>query len=525
MTDGRRRWEARSLSRDAAPVSTVDVDRRGLLARGIGWNAAYQLCETLLAFAAMMVLARVIPPAEYGRFGAVLGVLIVVNSLNFSRFAAHALQSPDGQEPDWSLHWAAGMYIQTALMLLCHGIAGLCWLVGDYRPVAPLLHLAAFGIVLDWPARLCDVMLRREMGFFRLRVLFACSTLLNLGSTIIAGLAGAGAYAIVLGGNVLTPLPFVVDLLLIRRWRPAPGWWRPNWRRYIPSLRFGFQQSGSTLLAAACGGLESVVLPVAVGFAPIGWLSRSRALFGSTVGRAAQVLLETGYPLLPRYAGDPVLYARQATLFLQVSVLLLAPGAIYLGLEGPALSRLVYGDRWIAADPLLWPAALAGLGVGGFSAASAVMLAAGRLRACLVLDAVGAAMSVPLVVVAWTTAEVVTYGWAFGAGQLTLGAIALAAASPRLTVDWARTALVPPAVATLIAAGAVIAADRLAIASGFTARLLFDTAIYFLTLALSLRTLFPCSVAAILRRVPGGERVGGWLRLSLSRVPLETTER
>ena len=504
-------------------MSTLAVDRRGLLARGIAWNSAYHLCETILTFGAMMVLARVIPPAEYGRFGAVLGVLVVVNSFNFSRFAAHALQAPDGQEPDWSLHWAAGMYIQTALMLVCHGLAGLCWLVADYRPIALLLHLAAFGIILDWPARLCDVMLRREMGFFRLRVLFACSMALNLGSTIITGLAGAGAYAIVLGGNVLTPLPFVADLLLIRRWRPAPGWWRPNWRQYVPSLRFGFQQSGSALLAAARGGLESVILPVAVGFAPIGLLSRSRALFGSTVGRGAQVVLETGYPLLPRYAGDPVLYARGATLFLQVSLLLVVPGAFYLGLEGPALSRLVYGDRWIGADPLLWPAALAGLGIGVFSAASAVMLAAGRLRACLMLDALGAAMSVPLVVVAWATAEVVTYGWAFGAGHLTLGAIALAVALRPLDTHCARSVLVPPAMATVIATGAVLAAARLGIASGFTAGILFDTPIYFLALALSLRALFPCSLAAILLRLPGGERVGGWLRLSLSPVPRETT--
>ena len=199
------------------------------------------------------------------------------------------------------------------------------------------------------------------------------------------------------------------------------------------------------------------------------------------------------------------------------------PGAVYLGLEGPALSRLVYGDRWIGADPLLWPAALAGLGVGVFTAASAVILVVGRLRACLLLDALGAAISVPLVAVAWTTGNVVTYGWVFGAGQIAVGAVALAVASPRLTVGWSRTALVPPAFGSLAAAGAVIAADRVAVVSGFTVNIFTDTCVYLLTLTLALRVLFPRSVGALLHQVPGGRRLALWLRLSLSHVAPETT--
>lgn len=498
-------------------MSTPALGRRRLLARGIAWNTLYQLCATVLALGAMIILVRIIPPAEYGRFGAGLGFLALLNSFSFSAFVAQALQLPDGREADWSLHWSAGLYIQMSLMLACHGLAGLCWLVPSYRAIAPLLHLAAFGLMLDWPAQLWDTMLRREMNFRRLKALLVCSTTLKLLITMSVGLMGGGAYAIVLGSNVVTPLPFAVDLLLVRRWRPRPGWWRwPDWTLYRPALRFGLQQSGSRLLGGTRGTLESIVLPGAVGFVSIGLLDRARALFTSTIGRAEQVLVETAYPLLPRYAGDPKLYAHQATLFWQILMLVLVPGAFYLGLEGPALSRLLYGERWIAADPLFWPGALAGLGFGLFGAASSVLLAASRLRICFLLDALAAGLSVPVIAVAWAGGGIVAYAWVVAAGQLAVGTIALGMASSRLAVRWVRSALVPPAVSSLLAIGAVLIVDRSGIISALIPQLCLATCVYALTVAVSLRGLFPGALASVLSGVPRGSRVSGWLRLPIA---------
>jgi O-antigen/teichoic acid export membrane protein len=495
-------------------VSGPALSRRQLLARGIAWNTLYQLCATVLAFSAMIVLVRIIPPAEYGRFGAALGFLALLNSFGFGGFVAQALQLPDGREADWSLHWSAGLYIQMSLTLACHGLAGLCWLVPSYRAIAPLLHLAAFGLMLDWPAQLWDTMLRREMNFRRLKVLLVCSVTLKLSITMIVGLMGGGAYAIVLGSNVITPLPFAVDLLLVRRWRPRSGWWRwPDWILYRPALRFGMQQSASRLLGGARGALESAVLPGVVGFVAMGLLNRARALFTTTIGRVEQVLVETAYPLLPRYVGDPKLYARYAAQFWQLLMLVVLPGALYLGLEGPALSRLLYGERWIGADPLFWPGGLSGLGLGMFGAGSSALLAASRLRVCLLLDALAAGLSVPVIAVAWAGGGVVAYAWAVAAGQLVVGTIAFAVASSRLGIPWVRPVLVPPAVGSLLAMGAVLFIEESSVVSAPIPRLCLVTCLYALTVAVSLRGFFPRHLATVLGGVPGGALVSGWLRL------------
>jgi polysaccharide transporter, PST family len=507
------------VKRAAGPRSTGEAGihragERQLVSRGIAWNAAYQLAEVAFALGAMLILARIIPPAEYGRAGAVVGLLTLLNAFSFAMFAGQALQLPDGREPDWSLHWSAGFYVQISLMLACHAVAGLLWLAETYRPIAPLLHLAALGFVVDWPAQMEIAMLTRALDFRRLKIALACCTVLRLGITIGAALAGAGAVAIVLGANVVAALPLAVDLLIVRRWRPAPGWWRwPDWNRYRPAIRFGFQQSASALLAGVRGALEAAVLPASVGYPAIGLLGRARALLGATAGRMGNVLHETGYPLLPRYAADPARYAPQATLFAQAVLLALVPAILYVGVNGAALSRVLYGERWIAADPLIWPAAIGAVGLAIFGAATSVLLGASRLRICLWLDAVAAAISLAMVSAAWTGRGVVVYTWALGVGQLAAGGIALAAASRLLDRRWIRLVLLPPILCGALASAAMVTAGRAWAAEALGVRLGLDTCVYAIALVSSLRALFPRELGALLVRVPGGRRVGTWMRL------------
>jgi PST family polysaccharide transporter len=380
--------------------------------------------------------------------------------------------------------------------------------------MAPLLHLGAFGLLFDSANQIGGTMLRRAMDFRRFRIIYAVGTLTSVVVTLVVGLAGGGAYAIVLGSNVVTGLPFAVDLLLVRRWRPTARWWRwPNWSAYRPALAFGVQQAGSALLSSLRGALESVVLPAAIGYHAIGLFNRAQALVGMSVGRVAGVLAETVYPVLPRYAAVRDQYASAATLFLQVLCLLALPGALFVGLEGADLSRVLYGEKWLDADPIILPAALIGLGQAVFLGALSVLLAANRLRACLVMNAVTAAFVAPMVVVAWAGRGLVGYAWALAAGQLLAAVTALVQARAVLAPGWAWTALGPTAVSALAAMGVVLATKNLWAGQPTLLRLAISATVYAVVVGATLRALFGEALAALLRQLPGGSRVGVWLRL------------
>jgi O-antigen/teichoic acid export membrane protein len=462
----------------------------------------------------MLLLVRVIPPSEYGRAGAVVGLLSVLNAFNCSGFMRAALQSTEDVEPNWSQHWSAGLYIQIALSLGCHALASLCRLADQYRPIATLLHLAAFGFLIDCPNCLGGLMLKRRMDFRRLRILSMIATLLSVGATVTLGLSGWGAFGIVLGYNVIPGVPCAIDLLLIRRWRPAAGWWRwPDWKTYRPALRFGMQQAAAGLLSGGRGALEAAVLPGAFGFVTMGLWNRAQALYATTAGRAGSVLVETVYPLLPRSAADGLRYPRHATLFLQGILWIALPAAVFLGLEGPQLSRLVYGNKWLAADPLLWPGAVAGLGLAAWGAGSAVMLAASRLRACFQLDVLAACTSAGALAVIWTGGGMGRYAWAVAAAQLLLAAVALRRAAELLRPDWSRVVLWPALAGSLAGAAAVLLWRDRAGAWPPPVSVLGSIAVFAAAYLVAVRILFPGSLFELVERLPGAPRVKGWLRL------------
>jgi PST family polysaccharide transporter len=332
--------------------------------------------------------------------------------------------------------------------------------------------------------------------------------------TLAVGLAGGGAYAIVLGSNVVSALPFGVHLFLVRGWRPQTGWWRwPDWFTYRAALAFGIQQAGSALLSGLRGALEALVLPAALGYHAIGLFNRAQALVGMSVGRAAGVVAETVYPVLPRYAPVRDRYASAAAVFLQALCLLALPGALFMALEGPDLSRVLYGEKWVGADPVILPAALIGLGQAVFLGALSVLLAASRLRTCLVLNALAAVFVAPMVIVAWAGWGLVGYAWALAAGQLLAAVTAIVQARVVLASGWAWSILAPAAVSALAATGVVVATQNLWAGQPALLRVTISAGVYTVAIATTLRALFGEALASLLRQLPGGSRVGAWLRL------------
>ena len=496
---------------------TVDLhgkSNRKLLMRGVAWNSIYQAFQIVVSFGAMLALVRVIPPSEYGRAATVVGFLVMLNSLNCGLFFRQALQLPAAVEPDWSLHLSAGLYIQGTLVLVCQAFATGCWFLPSYRPIAPLMHLAGIGLVFDLPSGLAVTMLRRDMNFRRLRIVHGIGTLLATSVSLAVGLSGGGAYAIVLASNVLGTIPFGFDLLVIRGWRPRAGWWRfPGVPSYRAALRFGFQQVGST---AAWGGrsmLEAAVLPGAVGFAAIGLWNRAQALYSTSLGRLYPVLIETVYPLLPMYAADRKAYPRKATLFAQVMVWLILPGTLFLGMEGREMSRMIYGSKWIAADPMIWPGAMAGLALSLFTVFSTIVLAANRLRASLTMDCICGALGLPAIASIWFHCSLPVYAWMVAIGMFLGSCVAIYTARQHIAAGGLRAVFAPPAFASLAGVMVLELLRRTGWPSVLAGRVFLCWLAFAVTVLLVFRIAFGRALCDMLAVMPAGNRIMQVVRL------------
>ncbi len=458
----------------------------------------------ILNFGVLLVLARVIPPDQYGLSATALGVFGLINCLNCSSFIAHAVNQPTTETPDWSQHWYAGNFVQLLLTIALNAVALVARLFPDYTSLSLLLHVGSIGLLLDAPNQISFAQLRREMNFPLLRKIhMACSLLTAIVSVTLA-LLGWGALSLIIGSNVLHGLPFGLHLLFIKRWRPDGGWWRmPDWKRYAPSLKFGFQLSGSFLLEKGRVALETVVLPAAFGFATLGLWNRAQVLLTTTGGRLTTLLVETIYPLLPRSRHIPDQFAHHTSLFLRGTLLVLLPSAAFILLQGPALLLLFYGPTWSDAIPYLPAATLFVAGTSVNMLLSFVLLAAERLRICFLSNLIIAFMAVVALVVAFLKKDPHLFAWVAVGGQW-LGVCIVARWVARyLQRDWLPSILLPPVISSVFAIGASLLLTRLNIqTSWLAANLMLHASVFTLSFALSMRLLYATHLTSIVQRMP-----------------------
>lgn len=399
---------------------------RQKLARGIAWTAVSQVVEAIVSFAAMLILVRIIPPGEYGRAASAIGVLTFLNLGSARAFVDYALQLPDGEEPDWSRLWTIAFYLQIALFLVTHLVAFALSLTASLAPIAPLLHIAAFGMLLEGPAYLGATMIRRSLDIPRLRVLMGITVVVKLAATIVFALAGFGAVALVLGGTVFTTVPMAVDLMVIRRWRPRASWWRRiDLAGSAGILRFGAQRVASVVLGGGRSVIEGLVLPLTIGYEAVGLLGRAQALFAVTIGRVTGALTDTAYPFVARASGDPGRLARWSGGLLFGVLLIAVPGAVFLMLHGALVTSVIFGARWLPLIPYLIPATAAALGGTLVATSATMLLASGKLRHALTLDVVCIAGAIAATLATLGVPSTAVYAWLLGAGMFATGLAAL----------------------------------------------------------------------------------------------------
>jgi O-antigen/teichoic acid export membrane protein len=477
--------------------------------RGLAWNAGYQIFAALVQFGAMLVVVRIIPPEEYGHWVVALGILQLLNAVNVATFMAHALQLPTGEEPDWTLHWQVGNLVQFGLFVACTATAVWVRRAGMYEGVSVLLHIASVGLLFNTPAQLRMVMLQRRLDFRRMRTMTAVSSLLAAAVIVLGAMAGLGARALVLGGNVVVSIPLTIDLLVVERWRPMGKWlaW-PDLRRYRASIVFGTTRIGTGVLASTRGALTAFLLPSTLGFAAIGLMNRAESLFAMSVGRAITLISETVYPVLPQLASDEARFARAVRAY---SLLLLTLSLAGLGLFaacGPELSRVLYGLKWVAADPFLVPGAAIGLAAAVGTLASQVLLARGQLKQVLALGLLPQLCVVPAFIGAaafdWDPG---LFFWSTAAGLLLSAVLGLYFVRRRLALAWSGV-WVAPAVAAAGGWAAAALVGTLTEHQSPGMRAAIGAFTFSLTWLLTLRFLFRSTLDEMLALAPGGS----WLR-------------
>ena len=311
----------------AAPTTDLGTTA----ARAVAWNYVSFAAGKVLVLATMAILARLLTPEDFGIVGfatLAVGYLAVLRDLGLG---AAVIQRREDTEESAQTVFVINLVLGFTLTGLTYLLAPL---VADFfrEPVVtPLLRLLSVTFILESLGSIHVVLLKRNLAFRRKLVPDVGRAAVKGAVSIGTAIAGAGAWALVFG-----QLAGVLAAVILS-WAVMP--WRPRFqvhRRLIrPLMRFG-------------GPLVLTDIQYAL------WTNLDYIVVGRMLGDVALGVYTLAYRLPELLIQDDAEQLRRAFLAtIRYTQLLVVPLSLGLLITADPAVKVLFGDQWHAAIPVL----------------------------------------------------------------------------------------------------------------------------------------------------------------------------
>jgi PST family polysaccharide transporter len=348
-----------ALKVDGAPAEGEDTSQ-GLRQRtlsGMMWVAWGGGVIAVLKIAVLVLLTRLLSPADFGVVGAAL--IIIGFSLTFSQLGlGPALVQRPVLEPR---HISTAFYTSAAFGLLA---AALVWLAAPLvaaffrmEQLTPVVRVLALIFPIVGASTVAENLLQKGLRF---RLLANADVVAyGVGYALVGGVlaaTGKGVWALV--GAQLTWALLRAGIVL----RAAPPILRPHptWASFVDLMHFGVGQSAARLGAFAASQADNLVVGRWLGPVGLGLYSRAYQLMAVPTTLLGDVLDRVLFPTMARVQDDP---RRLASAYLEGTALLALvtlPIGVVAAVLAPELVVVAFGNRW---DGLVSPFQVLALGM------------------------------------------------------------------------------------------------------------------------------------------------------------------
>jgi O-antigen/teichoic acid export membrane protein len=332
----------------------VTVERA---AKAGAWSAIDILLRQTVSFAVLLVLARLLTPADFGLVALVtffsnLSIVFVQGGLTQALIQRADTSAEEEGAIFW---WNLGGSGLCALVLIATG-PFLAAFYG-YPLLAPLMAVGAAQVLLTALGAVHTALLTRALRFDRLTLAGIAASLVSAAVGIGAALAGAGAWALALQ---LVTMAAVNSALLwvVSDWRPALHFRFGTIRKLF---RSGIYLSLSGALDVAYSQGFALIIGKIYGVGDLGLYNRAHSTQALPSGVMGVVVGRTALPLFVARIEDADGLRRGLRMANSVSMIINVPAMIGLALLSELVIVTLFGEQWRGAAPILAVLALSGI--------------------------------------------------------------------------------------------------------------------------------------------------------------------
>ncbi len=326
-------------------------------ARGTAVTLAAQGVRSLLQVAALVVMARLLSPEDFGLVAmvtAIIGIADIVRDFGLSLATMRAPSLSSAQRTN--LFWAnllLGLGCTVLAVLLTPLIAALY----DEPRLQEVILVSAWVFTVSGFTTQFRAGLARQMRFKAMAGVDVAAQVISLVVGVMVAMAGGGYWALV--AQQLASMVFTAAVTV-----RLAGWWPGRPRRDVSIrefLGFGSGVLGTQAIGFLTKNVDSIVIGAALGPSVLGVYDRAYQTMMLPLRNLNAPLTQVAVPVLARVQGDKqrlmssLLTAQTVGCYVTATLY-----AVTAGLATPLVDVLL-GDRWADAAPLLAVLAVGGM--------------------------------------------------------------------------------------------------------------------------------------------------------------------
>lgn len=307
-----------------------------------------QAATFTLRFGALMILARLLEPRDFGLVGMVTAVIGVLNLFrDFGLSTATVQRATVTEEQISTLFWV-NILVGAILGVLAFAIAPVVVLVYHEPRLLWITAALACGFIFNAAGVQHAAILQRQMRFTAIAAIEIVALVLSTAIGVVMALRGFGYWSLV-AISIITPVVTTAGVWWCAAWIPG----KPQRRAGIRSMiRFGGTITLNGLVVYVAYNLDKVLLGRFWGAEVVGIYGRAYQIVNIPTENLNSAIGGVAFSALSRVQDDAI---RLRTYFLKGYSLVLSltlPITLVCAVFADDMIRVVLGAKWVSAIPI-----------------------------------------------------------------------------------------------------------------------------------------------------------------------------
>jgi O-antigen/teichoic acid export membrane protein len=360
--------------------------------RGVGWMAAYKVTDRLLSLVSMLVLARLLVPADFGLVvlaTATIGFLEVLGAVGLD---TALIRQSDATSRHYDAVWTFKLLFACVVAVVTACLAPIAAAIYDEPRLMPIMLVLAGARVVSGFESTGPLAYRKELDFRReVRFMLAKRVVSSLLITIPLAFVLQSYWALVIG-TAAGAVVAVVLSYIVHPYRP-----RFSIERLAELMHFSKWLYITSLAEFLHGRFSDFVIGLWGGVTSVGAFTVAREVSRIPSSEVVAPIHRAVFPGYVKLAADRAQLKRAYVRVTSVLLLLVIPAGTGLCLLAEPAVAILFGERWMAAVPIVRLLAINGVVNVLYSTGHYVNLAVGMSRSTSIVLWVSLALSVPMI--------------------------------------------------------------------------------------------------------------------------------